>query len=84
MILVTWSGLAGMNARFSTRSMLGRRSIEVELVYGVISRRHTVRQLPDHLALQVVPDPLISLASTASARVISASARWKARLDSAP
>jgi hypothetical protein len=34
--------------------------------------------------LQVVPDLLVSLMSTASARVISASASWKARLDSAP
>jgi hypothetical protein len=50
MILLTWSGLAGMNGRFSTRSKLGRKSIELTVVNGVISRRHTVRQLPDHLA----------------------------------
>ena len=50
MILLTWSGLSGMNGRFSTRSMLGRKSIELTVVYGVIGRRHTGRQLPDHLA----------------------------------
>jgi hypothetical protein len=32
--------------------------------------------------LQVVPNLLVSLTSTVSARVISASASWKARLDS--
>jgi len=33
MMLLTLSGLAGMNGRFSTRLIVGRKSIGVELIF---------------------------------------------------